>query len=42
VPWPPAADARTLVKWVEPLREWVAKRRNPVTARLEAEELAEM
>jgi len=36
------ADARALVKWVEPLREWVAKNRKPVTARLEAEELQEL
>jgi len=36
------ADARALVKWVEPLREWVAANLNPVTARLEAEELVEM
>ena len=33
------ADARALVKWVEPLRKWVKKNRNPVTGRLEAEEL---
>jgi hypothetical protein len=33
------ADARALVRWVEPLREWVGKNHNPVTARLEAEEL---
>jgi hypothetical protein len=32
-------DARALVRWVEPLREWVERNRNPVTARLEAEEL---
>jgi hypothetical protein len=33
------ADARALVKWSDPLRNWVAANRNPVTARLEAEEL---
>jgi hypothetical protein len=33
------ADARTLVKWVDPLREWVAKNRNPITKTLSAEEL---
>jgi hypothetical protein len=33
------ADAQALVKWAEPLRKWVAKNRNLVTARLEAEEL---
>lgn len=36
------ADARALVKWVEPLRRWVEKNRQPVTAKLEAEELAEL
>ncbi len=36
------ADAQALVKWAEPLRKWVAKNRNPVTARLEAEELANL
>jgi hypothetical protein len=33
------ADARALVKWVEPLRKWVKENRQPVTGRLEAEEL---
>jgi hypothetical protein len=33
------ADARTLVKWVEPLRKWVANNRNPIATRLGAEEL---
>ena len=33
------ADARALVKWVEPLRKWVAKNRNPIVTRLGAEEL---
>jgi hypothetical protein len=33
------ADARALVKWTAPLREWVEENRQPVTARLEAEEL---
>jgi hypothetical protein len=32
------ADARALVKWVEPLREWVEKNRNPITMRLGVEE----
>ena len=36
------ADVRALVKWAKPLREWVAKNRNPITARLKAEELAEV
>lgn len=36
------ADARALVKWVEPLREWVAKNRQPVKVRLEAEELQKL
>jgi hypothetical protein len=36
------ADARALVKWAAPLREWVAANQNPVTARLEAEELLEL
>lgn len=33
------ADARALVKWAAPLRAWAAGNRNPVTGRLEAEEL---
>jgi hypothetical protein len=33
------ADARALVKWVEPLRQWVAANRDPIRGRLEAEEL---
>jgi hypothetical protein len=33
------ADARALVKWTGPLRKWVAQNRNPVTARLKADEL---
>ena len=36
------ADARALVKWAEPLREWVAKNLNPVTGRLEAEDLVSL
>ncbi len=36
------ADARALVKWVEPLRKWVEENRNPVSARLEAEELQKL
>jgi hypothetical protein len=27
------------VKWVDPLRKWVEENRQPVTGRLEAEEL---
>jgi hypothetical protein len=34
------ADARALVHWVEPLRTWVTENRNPITTRLEAEELS--
>lgn len=33
------ADARALVKWAEPLRKWVEENRQPITGRLEAEEL---
>jgi hypothetical protein len=33
------ADARALVKWVEPLREWVGNHPQPVNGLLEAEEL---
>jgi hypothetical protein len=33
------ADARALVKWGEPVREWVARNKNPITSRLDAEEL---
>jgi hypothetical protein len=36
------SDARALVKWAEPLRKWVEENRQPVTARLEAEELQEL
>lgn len=36
------SDARALVKWTEPLREWVAANRNPVRARLEADELQKL
>ena len=36
------ADARALVKWSQPLRKWVAENRNPITSRLEAEELQEL
>ncbi len=36
------SDARALVKWTEPLRKWVGENRQPVTARLEAEELWEV
>ncbi len=34
------ADARALVKWVEPLRDWVDQNRQPIQVRLTAEELA--
>jgi hypothetical protein len=33
------ADALALVKWVDPLRKWVKLNRNPMMARLAAEEL---
>ena len=33
------ADARALVKWVEPLRKWVKENQQPVTGHLSAEEL---
>ncbi|MBN2387378.1 MAG: hypothetical protein JXB85_10185 [Anaerolineales bacterium] len=36
------SDARALVKWAAPLREWVTAHRNPITARLSAEELADL
>jgi hypothetical protein len=36
------ADARALVKWVEPLRKWVEENRQPLTTRLEAEELLKL
>jgi len=36
------SDARALVKWAEPLREWVLKNRRPLQSRLTAEELAEL
>jgi len=36
------ADTQALVKWAEPLRKWVAQNRNPVTARLDAEELVNL
>jgi hypothetical protein len=36
------ADARALVKWAAPLREWVAANLKPVTARLKAEDLLEL
>jgi len=36
------ADARALVKWVEPLRKWVEENRKPITGRLEAEELQKL
>jgi hypothetical protein len=36
------SDTRALVKWQAPLREWVEKNRQPITARLSAEELAEL
>ncbi|MGZ6347629.1 MAG: hypothetical protein ACXWNC_08720 [Anaerolineales bacterium] len=36
------ADARALVKWVEPLRKWVKENRHPVKGRLSAEELLKL
>jgi hypothetical protein len=33
------ADARALVKWVEPLRKWVKENHRPLMGRLDAEEL---
>jgi hypothetical protein len=36
------ADARTLVKWTEPLRKWVDKNRHPVQTQLSGEELAKL
>lgn len=36
------ADARALVKWVEPLRKWVKENRQPVVGRLSAEELLKL
>jgi hypothetical protein len=36
------ADARALVKWVEPLRKWVEENRQPVQGLLTAEDLAEL
>jgi hypothetical protein len=36
------ADARALIKWQVPLREWVEKNRQPITTTLTAEELARL
>jgi hypothetical protein len=36
------SDARTLIKWAEPLRDWVRNNYRPVISRLTAEELAEI
>jgi hypothetical protein len=36
------ADARALVNWVKPLRNWVRANRQPATARLQADELLEL
>jgi len=36
------ADARALVKWVEPLRKWVAENQHPITGLLTGEELAQL
>jgi hypothetical protein len=36
------ADARALVKWAEPLRQWAGKHRQPVKRRLTAEELVRL
>jgi hypothetical protein len=36
------ADARALVKWAEPLRNWVAENQHPITGLLTGEELAQL
>ena len=36
------ADARALVKWQDPLREWVLKHKQPITANLTPEELVQL
>jgi hypothetical protein len=36
------ADARALVKWAEPLRKWVQENRQPLHARLSAEEIGSL
>jgi hypothetical protein len=36
------ADARALVKWVEPLRKWVKENQQPIIERLSAEELLKL
>jgi hypothetical protein len=36
------ADARALVKWQIPLRQWVEKNRHPITATLNTEELVQL
>lgn len=36
------SDARALIKWAEPLRDWTNKNTNPIMSRLTAEELFEM
>jgi hypothetical protein len=36
------ADARALVKWAEPLRQWVALNRHPIKSVLETDELLEI
>jgi len=36
------ADSRALVKWVEPLRNWVEKNHSPMTAHLSADELLQL
>jgi hypothetical protein len=36
------SDARAIVKWAEPLRNWVAENRNPITSHLTAEQLEQL
>jgi len=36
------ADARALVKWAEPLRNWVTENQHPITGLLTGEELAQL
>jgi hypothetical protein len=36
------ADARALVKWQDPLRDWALKHKQPISATLTADELAEL
>jgi len=36
------SDAQALVKWQEPLQDWVKKNRQPITSTLTSEELAQL